>query len=107
MRDKRVTIQPNKFKVGDKVLVDGGMRMEVKKVILSSSGASYLCENYWRLDIYAEHRLRFDWANLKESKPKREPPPKCPRCGGDWHISGIGASIWKDCKTCKIKAEDV
>jgi uncharacterized protein YodC (DUF2158 family) len=106
MSDKRVIIRPNKFKVGDEVLVDGSMRMTVKKVILSSSGASYLCENYWRLDVYAEHRLRFQWNNLKESKPPKTPPPKCPRCNNDWHTSGMGTSIWKDCLKCKIKAED-
>ena len=46
--------------------------------------------------------------DVYEKKIKYGPIDKvCPNCGDNWHITKFNNHIWKDCKRCKKKYEDL
>lgn len=100
-----------KFRRGDKVKANGstgevlGFYRDDTNTIKYKIKYDYL---HHSKDV-TEDEMTFFHEDLSEIVMKKvgNLGDKCPRCNTPWTVTGFGATQWKDCVTCKRKAEDI
>lgn len=95
-----------KFKIGSSVITKGGE----EAVIVDCAEK---CKHY---DIFS-YRVKFLRTDLIPSEmwypyywiyENAKPSDSfCPICKTDWTVTTLGKNVWKDCKPCGKKAEDI
>lgn len=89
-----------KFKYGDMVLAG---KNRAKVISIYKKGNDYMC------------RVRFENVSLiprEMDYPEsflcfEEDYPFCPVCKSDWNVTKFNMHVWKDCRKCGKKFEDV
>jgi len=96
----------NKFKPGDRVMTDRGIKGRVSKI---KNNIIYIVSDHGTELGYEEKELRFYYPHLEEkSKLNMEHVgDKCPRCRTPWTITRWGVNAWYHCEKCKKKAVDL